>query len=89
MHLLAYAQQERYMSGILTHILKNEAFLWLLVALLLIVLFFLGNRYLVLNKIKYFTGIFAKVKGRHDLTLRAHEKWGDEFASLAERFQSP
>lgn len=86
LHLLAYAQQERYMSGILNHILKNEAFLWLLVALLLIVLFFLGNRYLVLNKIKYFTGIFAKVKGRHDLTLRAHEKWGDEFASLAEGF---
>ncbi len=86
LHLLAHAQQDRYMSGIVNHILKNEAILWLLVALLLIVLFVIGNRYLVINKIKYFTGIFDKVKGRHDLTLRAHEKWGDEFASLAEGF---
>ncbi len=84
--LLAYVSQDRYMNNMLTHVLKNEAFLWTGVAVLLIILFFVGNNHFVLKRIRYFVNIFEKVKGRHDLTMRANGKWGDEFSTLADGF---
>lgn len=85
-NVLAYATLERYMHGMFVHILKTEGLLWFLVAVLLVILFFLGNRFFVVKRIKYFAEIFEKVKNKDDLTTRANEKWDDEFESLATGF---
>ena len=50
-NILAYATVDRYMNAIFIHVLKTEGVLWFIVAILLVVLFFIGNHYFVLKQL--------------------------------------